>query len=206
MKKYILFFAIGSSILLLVYTAFKLLDNGSFRFAFVSYGLFTIVFIFSIIYLFQNKWLPTMIQLIALLIVFIVPPLVRTEVNFYHYKEDREEIISMLANGEIKKEESGNKGFYFYYTPPQYMDAVKSSTIRAAMHSEKNFFVFFQSAEQPFLDFQGLTEGFIYSSTGKFPTAKEFDYYTEYKKIDNHWYFISTDSQRLESSCIFLCE
>lgn len=71
------------------------------------------------------------------------------------------------------------------------MNAVKSTTIRAGMHSKNKFFVFFQSAEQPFLDMSGLTEGFIYSSTGEFPTAKEFDYYTDYKKIDNHWYFVS---------------
>lgn len=206
MKKYIIFFAIGSSILLLFYTGFKLFDNGSFKFALLSYGLFLFVFLYSIIYLFQNKWIPITIQLITLLIVFILPPLIRTEVNFYHYKEDREEIIRMLVDGEIKKEASPNKGFSFYYTPPQYMNAVKSTTIRASMHSTNKFFVFFQSADQPFLEMLGLTEGFIYSSTGEFPTDKEFDYYMDYKKIDNHWYFVSDDPERFDSSCLFLCE
>lgn len=206
MKKYIIFFAIGSSILLLFYTGFKIFDNGSFKFALLSYGLFLFIFLFSIIYLFQNKWVPITIQLITLLIVFILPPLIRTEVNFYHYKEDREEIIRMLGDGEIKKEASLNKGFSFYYTPPQYMNAVKSTTIRAGMHSKNKFFVFFQSAEQPFLEMRGLTEGFIYSSTGEFPTAKEFDYYMDYKKIDNHWYFVSDNLERFDSSCLFLCE
>ncbi|KMY32551.1 hypothetical protein ACZ11_10565 [Lysinibacillus xylanilyticus] len=206
MKKYIIFFAIGSSILLLFYTGFKLFDNGSFKFALLSYGLFLFIFLYSIIYLFQNKWVPITIQLITLLIVFILPPLIRTEVNFYHYKEDREEIIRMLVDGEIKKEASPNKGFSFYYTPPQYMNAVKSTTIRTGMHSKNKFFVFFQSAEQPFLEMRGLTEGFIYSSTGEFPTAKEFDYYMDYKKIDNHWYFVSDDLERFDSSCLFLCE
>ncbi|MFJ6266509.1 hypothetical protein ACIQGW_16170 [Lysinibacillus xylanilyticus] len=206
MKKYIIFFAIGSSILLLFYTGFKLFDNGSFKFALLSYGLFLFIFLYSIIYLFQNKWVPITIQLITLLIVFILPPLIRTEVNFYHYKEDREEIIRMLVDGEIKKEASPNKGFSFYYTPPQYMNAVKSTTIRTGMHSKNKFFVFFQSAEQPFLEMRGLTEGFIYSSTGEFPTANEFDYYMDYKKIDNHWYFVSDDLERFDSSCLFLCE
>ncbi|KAB2336759.1 hypothetical protein F7731_10420 [Cytobacillus depressus] len=208
MKKYITILVLGSSILLLFYTVFKLVGNGSFKLAFVSYGLFTVSFIFSITYLFKKKWVPITIQLITLFIVIVLPPLIRTEVNFYLYKDDREEIIRMLANGEIKKEADryGSKGFYWYYTPPQYIDAVKSDTIRAGMHSKDNFFVYFQSAEQPFMDFVGLQEGFIYSSTGKFPTAKEFDYYSDYKKIDNHWYFVSTDHDRFKKSCLFLCE
>lgn len=106
--------------------------------------------------------------------MIVLPPLLRTEVNFSLYKDDREEIIRMLANGEIKKEADryGNEGFYWYYTPPEYIDAVKSEMIRAGMHSKDKFFVYFQSAEKPFMDMRGLQEGFIYSSTGEFPTAK----------------------------------
>ena len=148
------------------------------------------------------------IQLITLLVVSIVPPMIRTEVNFYLYEDDRKEIIRMLVNGEITKEADryGNEGFYWYYTPPQYIDAVKSGTIRAGMHSKDKFFVYFQSADQPFMDMVGLQEGFIYSSTGEFPTAKEFDYYSNDKRIDDHWYFISSDDDRFEKSCLFLCE
>ena len=130
-----------------------------------------------------------------------------TEENFYLYKEDREAIIRMLINGEIKKEpdRGGNEGFFFYYTPSKYIDAVKSDTIRVGMHSKDRFFVFFQSAEQPSWDMNGLQEGFIYSSTGEFPTAKEFDYYSDYKKIDDHWYFVSDDSERFKNACKHLC-
>ncbi|MEB2301353.1 hypothetical protein LAV72_17180 [Lysinibacillus xylanilyticus] len=208
MKKPIIFFAVGSSILLLFYTMFKLIGNESSMLTLITYGLFTVTFIYSIIYFFQKKWVPIIIQLITLLIVIVLPPLIRTEVNFYLYKDDREEIISMLVNGEIKKEANryGSKGFYSYYTPPQYIDAVKDETIRVGMHSKDHFFVYFQSAEQPFMDMQGLREGFIFSSTGEFPTAKEFDYYSDYKKIDNHWYFVSSDVNRFEKSCLFLCE
>lgn len=208
MKKSINILSIGSSILLLIYTVFKLLDHGSFKFALVTYGVFAVIFICSFISVFQKKWIPLTIQLITLLIVFIVPPMIRTEVNFYQYKEDREEIIQLLIDGDIKKEEGGNKGFAHYYTPPQYIDAVKWTTIWARMHSENKFFVFFQSAEQPFLEMRGLTEGFIYSSTGEFPTAKEFGYFTgyDYKKIDQHWYFVSNNPERFEQSCLFLCE
>lgn len=207
MKKSITLLVIASSILLLFYTVFKLVGNQSFKLAIVSYGLFTVTFIFSIIYLFQKNWVPIIIQLITLFIVIVVPPLIRTEVNFYLYKDDREAIIKMLVSGEIKKEEDRyNKGFYRYYTPPQYIDAVKSETIRVGMHSKDKFFVFFQSAESPFLDMRGLTEGFIYSSTGEFPSAKEFDVYDNHKKIDKHWYFVSNDSKRFRNSCLFLCE
>lgn len=208
MKKYIIFLVISSSLLLLFYTVWKLVGNESFKLAFVSYGLFAIIFIYSIVYLFQKKWVPITIQLTTLFVVIVVPPLIRTEVNFYLYEDDRKEIIRMLTNGEITKEADryGNEGFYWYYTPPHYIDAVKSETIRAGMHSKDKFFVYFQSAEQPFMDMVGLQEGFIYSSTGQFPTAKEFDYYSNYKRIDNYWYFVSSDDDRFEKSCLFLCE
>ena len=207
MKKYIIFLLWRSSILLLCYTIYKAFGNGSLLFAFVSYGLFAVSFIYSMRYFSQKKWV-TIIQLIILIVAIVLPPLIRTEVNFYLYKDDRDEIIRMLANGEITKEADryGNRGYYWYYTPPQYIDAVKSEFLWLTLHSKEKFFVYFQSAEQPLLDFRGLQEGFIFSSTGEFPTAQEFKYsVSNYKKIDNYWYFVSSDDDRFQKSCLFLC-
>ena len=198
---------LGTCILILSYTLFKLLDNSSLIFAFISYVLFAVSFIYSII-CFSKIWWLSIIQIITLFVAINLPQYIRTEVNFYLYKEDREEIIRMLESGELKKEADryGNKGYKWYYTPLQYMDAVKSQMIMATKYSEDRLYVFFQSAEQPLLDFRGLQEGFIYSSTGQYPTAQEFNYsHYEYKKIDEHWYFVSDDSERFKKSCLLLC-
>lgn len=209
MKKYINYLAIGSSVLIVLYTIFKLIGRETdYRVGFISYMLFIIIFIISVIYAFKKKWIPIIVQTITLVIVFVVPPLIRTEVNFYVFKEDREEIIRMLVDEELTKdaEQGGSDGFAFYYTPPEYKGAVKSTKLRAAIHSNNQLYVFFQAAEPSLFDFVGLEEGFVYSSTGEFPTTKKFDSYHTYKKIDENWYFVSSAEDRFEKSCLFLCE
>ncbi|MCA1040875.1 hypothetical protein LCM00_15270 [Bacillus infantis] len=203
-KKNINIFAAGSSILLILYTLYGLIV-GNKLFGLVPYGFFAIIFVFSIICLFQKKWIAITIQIVTLVVVIVLLPMVQTEMNFYVYKNDREKIISMLVNGEIKKKDGGN-GTFFYPTPPQYKNAVKTQSIRAGMHSKDEYYVYFESVESPFWDMVGWQEGFIYSSTGKFPSPKKFDYYQEYKKIDDHWYYIAEDSDRFEKGCRFLCE
>lgn len=204
MKKHINFLAIGISVLILLYTMFRLIGHEpEYRLAFVFYTSFIMIFIFSVIYAFKKKWIPLIVQTITLMIVIIVAPLIRTEVNFYVLKKEREEIIQMLVDGEIKKEDND---FAYYYILPEYKKSVKSNKVRAAKHSEDEFYVFFQSADSSLFDFVGLTEGFVYSSTGKFPTYKKFDSYVFYKKIDGNWYFVSSDEDRFKTSCLFLCD
>jgi hypothetical protein len=208
-KKNINIFAVGSSILLILYTLYNLIaGNKLFGFGLVSYGFFAVVFVFTIICLFQKRWIAIIaiiIQMVTLVVALVLLPMFQTELNFYFYKKDREKIIGMLLNGEIKKEAGGN-GTFFYPTPPQFENAVKTQSIRAGMHSKEEYYVYFESVESPFWDMVGRQEGFIYSSTGKFPSAKKFDYYQEYKKIDDHWYYIAEDSDRFEKGCRFLCE
>lgn len=205
MRKHINYLSIGSSVLILIYTTLKLFgENMHYNAGLISYSLFTISFIFAIIFAFKQKFLPIIIQTLTLAIIVIVPPLIRTEINFYVFKEDREEIIRMLAEGELQKDDL-NDGFAFYYTPEQFKKANKTKILDAAVHSKDQIYVFFKSADPPLIDFVGLEEGFVYSSTGEFPTAKEFDNFLEYKKIDDNWYFVSDDHDRFMKSCLYLC-
>ncbi|WP_137792060.1 hypothetical protein [Bacillus sp. E(2018)] len=116
----------------------------------------------------------------------------KAEKNFYKYKEDREEMIKMMTEGKIKKEDPYDSGFAFYYTPPQFKNANKDDHITARMYGERNY-VFFQSVDSPVFG-PGLTEGFLYSSTGKEPkNFTEFPLTSDYQRIDEHWFF-TTDN------------
>ncbi|MCM3718527.1 hypothetical protein [Fictibacillus phosphorivorans] len=95
------------------------------------------------------------------------PGSAKTATNFFKYKDEREEMIKMLVEGKIKKEDPFHTGFAFYYTPPQYKKANRDDHIQARMYGDR-FYVFFQSVDSPVFG-PGLTEGFLYSSTGKEP-------------------------------------
>lgn len=171
-------------------------------------GFFGLTFVISFCLLFMRKWIFLFIHIAVLGLVLVVPNDYEADVNFYLYKDEREELIEMLASGEIQKEPDryGNVGFFDYYTPEGYEMAAGSGTIRAAKHTNGDLFVFFQSAEVPPLQFEGLVEGFVYSSTGEFPSPKKFDsFYEGYKKIDDHWYFVSDDKERFEKHCKYYC-
>lgn len=204
MKLLVPIFASISSLLLLLHSTMTLFDSSSYQFRNVAIGLFVLTLLVSILLLFNKQLAPLAIQLVTLAIVMLVPTEIQTDVNFTHHKEAREEIIAMLVDGTIEKKE-GQPGFFEYPTPAGYEDAVRASTIRAAIHSDEEYFVFFQSTDNPALDFVGLQQGFIYSSTGEFPSPKQFDAYYGYKQIDEHWYFVSSDDQNLRESCRFVC-
>ncbi|WP_408008444.1 hypothetical protein ACJROX_27960 [Pseudalkalibacillus sp. A8] len=108
--------------------------------------------------------------------------------NFKAYKEDREEMIRMLKTGEIKKER-------FYYTPERFKEANVNDILNAKMYGNRHF-VFFQWVKSPVFG-PGLIEGFLYTSTGKPPTIKEFDHLAgcKFEKVqgEDNWYFASND-------------
>ncbi|MCF6138815.1 hypothetical protein [Pseudalkalibacillus berkeleyi] len=115
--------------------------------------------------------------------------------NFKLYKEDREEVVRMLNEGEIKKE--GEGGFAFYHTPPQFSKANVDDILHARMYSEERHFVFFQWVDSPVFG-PGLIEGFLYTSTGEPPTNREFSYLDSchFEKIEGeeNWYFASNNT------------
>lgn len=184
------------------------LGTSSFLYSWFAITFFGLTFLLSFFFLFIRQWIFLFIHIAVLGLVVMVPENDETDVNFQEYKEQREELIEMLASDEIEKEPDryGNSGFFFYYTPEGYEMAVRSDTIHAAKHSDEELYVFFQSADIPILRFEGLQEGFVYSSRGEFPSAEKFDsFYYGYKKIDDHWYFVSDDPKRLEANCQYYC-
>lgn len=166
----------------------------------------TAIFVWSVVGAFKKIFAPLIIMVTGITVILISAHVFEVELNYYAFEDDREQIIERLVAGKIKKEDSSYSGFAFYHTPYAYKKANRSDYIDASVFSEEKHFVFFQSAKPRLMDFVGLTEGFVYSSTGEFPTQKELDMYPEYKKINDHWYFVSSDRERLKSSCLVLCE
>lgn len=208
MQKNILLLALFSSGFYLLDHGLDFIDKGSQLIRLFSNYFFPVTFIASIYFLFKKKWIGIVVHIAALFLVAAIPDHLQTDVNFYMHKEKREELVEMLKDGTIKKEPDiyGNKGFFNYRTPEGYETAVRSATIRAAKHSDEVLYVFFQSADVPVFKFDGLEEGFVYSSTGEFPSPKKFNsYYYGYKKIDDNWYFVSDDEDRLREMCVHYC-
>lgn len=122
-------------------------------------------------------------------------------------------MIQMVLNGEIAKEEKV-KGFPLYYTPPKFKEANKSSIIDAKVYSKENHFFFFQSKENGAFG-PGVIEGYLYSSTGKFPAKRDYpdiglfdpaaeksgskDFHAGlYERIDENWFFVSEDTGQFD--------
>jgi hypothetical protein len=146
-------------------------------------ALFLIVAILAILFLFKTSFDQAT----------DFPGGAKAEKNFVEYKEEREEMIRMIVEGEIKKEDPYDSGFAFYYTPPQFKKANKDDHIQARMYGDRNF-VFFQSVDSPVFG-PGLTEGFLYSSTGREPkNFTEFPIAGEYQRIDENWFFFTDNN------------
>ncbi len=166
--------------------------------------IFTI-FVVSIIVAFKKMFVPLIIMVVGTGVVILVSTVFEVELNYYLLQDERQEMISQLVAGEIKKEDLSNSGFANYHTPQKYMLANRNGSIDAHMYSEEKYFIFFQTAKPGFMDFVGLTEGFVYSASGEFPTNQEMPTFSEYRQISNHWYFVSSDKKRFENSCYVIC-
>lgn len=209
MKKQLMVWSIISVIVFVVLQVNRFVNAGfvggyQSQITMYSYIFIFFVLIGAIVGAFKKIMAPLIIMVAGIGIVVVIMNIFTVELNYYVHQEQREEVIEKLVAGKIKKEDRSNSGFAFYYTPQEYLKANKDNYIQARMYSDEKHFVFFQSAESRFLDFIGLTEGFVYSSTGEFPRAKEMGYY-EYKKINEHWYFVSSDEKRFKNSCPLLC-
>ena len=209
MKKQLLVVSIISVIVFIVLQVNRLLNVdfvGGYQSQITTYVYIFIfaVLIGAIVGAFKKIFAPLIIMAAGIGVVVLVTNLFTVELNYYAHQEEREEMIEKLVSGEIKKEESGNPGFAFYYTPQEYLKANKTDYINARIYSDEKHVVFFQSAESRFLDFIGLTEGFVYSATGELPSGREMGF-LEYRKINDQWYFVSSDEKRFRNLCPLLC-
>ncbi len=204
MKKLVLILALLGSSLLVINAWLLLVDANMWQFRKWTYLTFLFTFFLSFIFLFTKQWRPFVIHLIALAIVLLLAPRLQPDVNYVIHKEQREQIIQMLVDGKLQKKEIAT-GFFRYPTPAGYENAVGSSTVRAAMHSDEEYYVYFDSADVALFDIEGYAEGFIYSSTGEFPSPKKFNRYEIYKKVEENWFFVSSRDSRVRGYCNFVC-
>lgn len=203
MKKYSLPLALFSSGLLILYMILELVEASTFILAFITFGIFGISLLVSLYKLIVDNWRPIAIQISALAFVVIIPLLFQMEVNYYHFLDDREQLIEMLKNGELERT-SGNESSAGYLTPEEYKRAVGSDHVPLVIHSENHFYVKFW-VDEPFFNPNGSFEGFLYSSNGSFPATDSPIYFYEYKQINENWYYVSDYSSELEENCRFLC-
>ncbi|EGA89910.1 hypothetical protein GPDM_07665 [Planococcus donghaensis MPA1U2] len=209
MKRQLLFGSIVGVLLVIVHQSIDFINIPALQHYQLPRFIFLAVFgilAWSIVGVFKKIFAPIIILVVGIGLVNLAFHVFEVELNYYVFQDERNEIIDQLLAGEIQKEDPTHSGFAFYYTPPEYTLANRDSFIDARMYSEEKHFIFFQTATPRFLDFIGLTEGFVYSSTGTYPTMSELDTSYTYRKINDHWYFVSSDSKRFKNSCYIICE
>ena len=209
MKKHLIIWSIISVLLVMAFQVNDYISIGILNQPFVASIVFLGVFgiaIWAVVGVFKKIFAPILIIVVGISFILVAANVLEVELNYYAFQEERQEMIDKLVSGEIKKEDRYQSGFAFYFTPSEYLKTNRQDYINARIYSPEKHFVFFQSAKSRMFDFVGLTEGFIYSSTGEYPTRQEFDGSYSYRKIDDIWYFVSSDDKRFKNSCYFLCE
>lgn len=203
MKKYSYPLALLSSGLLVVYMILELIEASTFKFALISFGIFGISLLVSLYILIVDNWRPFVIQISALAFAVGIPLLFQMKVNYYHFFDDREQLIEKLKNGELERV-SGDESSPGYLTPEEYKRAVGSDLIPLTIDSENHFYLKFW-VDEPFFNPNKSFEGFLYSSSGEFPAIEDIVDFSFYKKINDHWYHVSDHRIELEENCRFLC-
>lgn len=203
MKKYSVPLALFNSGLLLLYMILELVEASTFPFAVVVFVSFGLSLLLSLYVLITQNWRPFAIQISALAFAVGIPLLFQVEMNYYHFLDDREQLVEMLENGELERT-SDDGSSVSYLTPDGYKRAVGSNQLPVVTHSESEFYVKFW-VDEPIFNPNGAFEGFLYSSNGEFPATDSALYFYEYKQIDANWYYVSDYSRDLEENCLFLC-
>ena len=206
MKEFITGLVTISSTVLVFHSVLSMLNFDMILFDLFTYGLYLFTFVLSMVCILFLMWRPMIMQIAALVFVLIIPPLIQTEVNYLAHKLTRDAIVEELENNALILDETKSMPGYYraYYTRPSYMPAVNNTSIKAVVHSDENYFVYFES-HRPYFDFIGESEGFLYSSSGDFPSASESFSYSAYKKINENWFFVANSEDDLKWSCLFIC-
>ncbi|WP_342528198.1 hypothetical protein MKY84_04980 [Chryseomicrobium sp. FSL W7-1435] len=193
MKEFIRGLVTISSTLLVIHSFLKMLNFDMFLFDLMTYAMFIVCFGLSMVSILFLIWRPMVIQLAALAFVLLIAPLIQTPVNYIGFAFTRYAIIEQLENNQLILNENKSKPGYYraYYTRPSYMPAVNNTSIKAVVHSDENFFVYFESY-RPLFDFNGNSKGFLYSSIGDFPSGSQAYSYGGFKRISKHWFFSRT--------------
>lgn len=156
---------------------------------FLIYGLFLVVFIVSIIWLFKKKdWKPFVVLIITILLLFLIPfNQIIIDKDFKENKSDRNEVIYKIKDGTFKPNVSYNSSLI--HLPDEYQHLSKGGgDIVIEKQSESYSVLFFT--------FRGVLDGFsgfVYSPNDKKPQLDSFGGdFKEIVKIDEYWYFVSS--------------
>lgn len=156
---------------------------------FLIYGLFLVVFIVSIIWLFKKKdWKPFVVLIITILLLFLIPfNQIIIDKDFKENKSDRNEVINKIMDGTFKPNVSYNSSLI--HLPDEYEHLSKGGgDIVIEKQSESYSVLFFT--------FRGVLDGFsgfVYSPNDKKPQLDSFGGdFKEIVKIDEYWYFVSS--------------
>lgn len=156
-------------------------------FEIIIYGIFLVIFIYSVVYLLKNKRpFPIILNLITIVLIFSLPMLV-IKWDFNRKLMEREEIISMIETGDLSSL-SGS-----ITLPNKYKKlSLGGGEIKVEKIDDKINIFFFMN--------RGITDnfsGFMYKSGAGNPVIDQFNGDLgisggEFKKIKDHWFWVNS--------------
>lgn len=132
------------------------------------------------------NYLTTIVLLISAIIFILPMRFIKAKVEFKLYKNERNEVINMVRNGELKVDEYGNAKL-----PDKYRKISTNGEVFVYQNDDENCVV-------GFWIFRGLQSGsveLIYSLNGKkniYENETGHDL-TGIEEWDKNWYYVNTD-------------
>ncbi|MGP3610995.1 hypothetical protein [Anoxybacteroides rupiense] len=193
-KNRLLFLAFISSALVIFmeFTQWKIIDIVTeflmvpiWIFVFV---LFAIITVRAIIHLVKNRdWKPFAIQFMTLLLWIFFPfTQVVLDVDFKVNKAEREEVVRMVENGELKPNLLNDQSFI--RLPKKNKHLSKGGEIMIEKNNDDYTIFFFT--------FRGISDnfsGFVYSPNDQRPSKHDFSGdFKEIKRLDKNWFWVGS--------------
>ncbi|MCH6265881.1 hypothetical protein [Neobacillus citreus] len=190
-----LYLSIFSSVLVILYMFFqwKIIDIITvflmFPVLLLVFGFFIFITVLAIITLFKNKdWKPIVIQVITILLLLIVPfNQIILDIDFKTNKSEREQIVKMVENGELKPNISHDSSLI--QLPKKYEHLSSGGGEIMVEKSGDGFNILF-------FTYRGILDnfsGFVYTPNDQKSFKNAFD--GDFKEIDKrekNWYFVGS--------------
>ncbi|MFC4801869.1 hypothetical protein ACFPA1_21355 [Neobacillus sp. GCM10023253] len=190
-----LYLSIFSSVLVILYMFFqwKIIDIITvflmFPVLLLVFGFFIFITVLAIITLFKNKdWKPIVIQVITILLLLIVPfNQIILDIDFKINKSEREQIVKMVENGELKPNISHDSSLL--HLPKKYAHLSSGGGEIVVEKSGDAYNILF-------FTYRGILDnfsGFVYTPNDQKSFKNAFD--GDFKEIDKrekNWYFVGS--------------
>jgi hypothetical protein len=155
----------------------------------IVFGFFIVITVKSLIALIKNKnWKPIIIQIITILLLFFIPfNQIILDTDFKINKSEREEVVKMIKNGELKPNVSYNLSII--KLPKRYQHLSNGGGEIIVEKSGDNYNILF-------FTYRGVLDnfsGFVYTSSDHKPAKTVFGSDAkEIEKINKNWYFLGS--------------